>query len=134
MPLLSILGKGTLALAAVGALGAYEMMQPNVREQAFFLERFADRIACAQQIAPETHRAVSQMLDRIGHQPTTSRDSADMEVRRRVAIVRIETLLRDENPEAVNRHAWRDCRPPARLNRTSGLRIIADSHERQVQP
>jgi hypothetical protein len=100
MPL-SIIGKGVLGVVALSAMGAYEMAPVDTREQTIFLERLAARIERAQQIAPETHRALSDILDRISRQPARAGQSTDVDARRELAIAKIESALRRGDLEAL---------------------------------
>lgn len=100
MPL-SIIGKGVLGVFALSAVGAYEMAPADTREQTIFLERLAARIERAREIAPETHRALSDILDRISHQPARAGQSTNVDARRELAIARIESALRRSDLEAL---------------------------------
>ena len=100
MPL-TIIGKGVLGVVALSALGAYETAPVDPREQTIFLERLAARIERAPQIAPQTHKALSDILDRISRQPARAGQSTKTDTRRELAIARIETALRRDDLEAL---------------------------------
>jgi hypothetical protein len=112
MPL-SVVGKGLLGIVTVGVMGAYEMAPPDRREQAVFLERLAARISCAKEIPPETHKALSEMLDRISRDRTRASRYADLEVRRQQAIAGLENIVRQASLRPVSARASRDCRGSA---------------------
>jgi hypothetical protein len=94
-------------------MGAYEMAPPDRREQAVFLERLAARISCAKEIPPETHKALSEMLDRISRDRTRASRYADLEVRRQQAIAGLENIVRQASLRPVSARASRDCRGSA---------------------
>jgi len=94
MPL-SIVGKGALGLITLGAWGAYEMAPPDIGGQTSFLERLATRLQCAQQIPPETHQVLSEILNRMGHQRLRGGWSAELEGRRQFAIAKITNVLQE---------------------------------------
>jgi hypothetical protein len=109
MPL-SIVGKGALGLITLGAWGAYEMAPPDMGAQTSFLERLATRLQCAQQIPPETHLVLSDILNRIGHQRLSGDRPAELEGRRQLAIAKIANVLRETTVNPGDLRTVGNCR------------------------
>ena len=102
MPL-SLAAKGVLGLVTFGALGAYEIAPQDVRGETVFLERLAVRLACAHQIPPETHKKVSDMLDRSGRSHAKAIRPPELQTRRQVALDRIHDVLRESASSTTER-------------------------------
>jgi hypothetical protein len=92
MPI-SLAGKAIVGLIAIGILGAFRLAQPDTRGQTVLLERLANRIDRAQNIAPQTNKVLSDMLVEIRRQPASNDRTSDIETRRQLAIARIERVL-----------------------------------------
>jgi hypothetical protein len=109
MPL-SIATKGALGLVTLGVVGAYEAAPPDIRGDTVFLERLAARLACVQQIPPETHQALSRTLDRLGQDHPRLIQAADLQARRQLALGNIQNALQATDAQPASARGSGDCR------------------------
>ncbi|HEY2736295.1 MAG TPA: hypothetical protein VGI70_19990 [Polyangiales bacterium] len=89
MPL-SLAGKATAALIAVGSVGAFELAPPDIRGETVFLERLALKVDQARVIAPNTAVQISDVLARARAKHPRG---GELDARREQAIERIESAL-----------------------------------------
>ena len=90
---ISFAGKAFAGILSLGTLSAFELAPPDARGQTVFLERLADRVEHARQIAPETGAVLSDTLARFRRQRPKAGGAADLEPRRQLAVARIEQAL-----------------------------------------